>query len=455
MSQASFAEKDYRLKINARSLLVYLLAAVVFFHPFDIYRIDVAGLPFSISRLFLGATLLLWSFLLLISVLEVRRHKANIIVLLYFGVPFALSIARITNSEILSLLMGSVFLILVLQNVDGFKQHLALVRAFELSFVWYVFFGFYTYYFYGRYGVPLRDIPFRGLIPLELLGAGHIQESKGFMIGAGYLALPRLSLPLSTPPATSLALSLGIVLFFSDKTLLKSISVRIFRGIMLLMLFFCLMLTMSKSGMLMFVFAMISFSVLHIVRYKSIDKKLMLKYFLIIPIIALVLSYLPIDNVITRYTDSRILQVSVTHHFNSRLDALAIATENISRFLFGAGYGNYRLYGEGIHSHSPITTNLVELGIVGSLFFWALYIYTAVANYRCLRALTHLESKYKYRAAFYLLYFVGIISILFSALLYEAITIWPMYIFVALSLSMVVLWRSSTYVADEKICEHI
>jgi len=266
--------------------------------------------------------------------------------------------------------------------------------------------------------------------------AGHLKE--GFLVGAGSLPLPRLALPLSTPPSTSMSLTLGITIFFADKTLQETRVKALFRIVMLLLLIGCLLLTISKSGALMFLFIMLCFSITHFIMYGGISKSIVPLSFLIFLMILIAAVLIPLDTILLRLTSWDVMESTITVHFESRVHAISIAMEDVYRFLFGVGFGNYYLYGEGIHSHSPITTRFVELGVFGSIFFWALYVSATISSYYCLLRYSLLDIKFDKNASFLYAYFIGNLGLLFGATLYESIMIWPMFIFVALTLSMVV-----------------
>jgi len=419
------------------SLVLFFLVIIVFFLPLEIYRITIHDTAISLSRLLSIMLAILVLFLVANNVFKIYRTPLNGLLFLYLMFPLILTLSRISNTEIMGLIFGGVLIFIIVNGLKSYKHHLVLVRAFQISYVWFIFFALYSYTFYFTRGSPVTDIPFREFLPFSLPEAGHI--AKGFLVGGGAMSLPRLALPFGTPPSTSMALVIGIITFAYDKTLEISRKRRMFKYLMLFLLLLCLFATMSKSGVMLFILSFFIFCYFKIIKPLRIPKKTLKLGLFIIFLFIIVSILLPTGPVFNRLFNIQSMEGDLNTHLETRLQALEIVKSDLSRFLFGVGFGNYREFGDGPHSHSAYTTILVELGILGSFSFWFLYFYTTAMSYIRLKYYRSDELKSSKKANLLLGYFTANFCILAGGLVYDFISIWPVFIVVALSNNAVIL----------------
>lgn len=414
----------------------FLIRCVIVFSPLEIYRVEVGGLPISLSRLFLFIALLVF---IIHYGLQSKRLIINIfvcIVLLYVCVPLILGAFRFTNLTVLELVLASVVIFLIVVYSGNMKDHQYLLRSFQYSYMWYVFFGLYTYYIYFICGTPIVDVPFREYIPFQILDPGHIE--RGFVIGGKTNLIPRLALPLTSPPATSMSLVLGFLIFAGDKSLMTTLKLNIVRYAMMVFMIILIFMTVSKAGiiLLFFVFFMLF---TYEVRSKNNAPKILPGVLIaVLFVLVIVYIYLPHDSIVARLFVWSEMENTVSGHYDTRIHAINVVLSDSVVFFLGGGYGNYWMFGHGPHSHSPITTNLVELGILGSVFFWALYLYAIYGLFVYNRNNSvSAKSANSFECNIARHYYIGMITIIVGSFMYESITNWPFFIFVALSYSVI------------------
>lgn len=417
--------------MNLNSIATALVSAAIILYPIDLYRIEIIGLPLSIPRLLvlLSAPIIFIS--LFLQKFPKNQLTYSILALLSASSVLSLTVFRLKENDWFILLFF-IALYLIITNLPRSPQtKFTILRSFELSYLLYIPFSIYAYYIFFKFGEPLSDIPFRDVIPLKLLGAGHL--GGGFLVEVGNRALPRLSFPFVSPPMLGVAVVLGLLIFYYDKTLLKSKLLRGYRWTMLIALIFILFLTMSKAGVFtlfitLLVGATVTFRGTFDVSLTAISKKLLTLLVLAGGILAL-----SVTVVFDRLFDWEVMENTVTKHIETRTEALSILLENEFNFLFGVGFGNYEFYGSGVHSHSTFTTILAELGVVGSLCFWLLFALVSWWSYLEYRKFCVSRKEVTSWRSLHYGIFLTNVAILVSVFAYEALYIWPTFIALGLS----------------------
>lgn len=425
-------------------VIIFFLAAAIFFSPLEMYRIPVGYTALSISRFLIILLCVFVVFCLVSTSFKIHRSSLNGVLFLYLAVPLILTIPRFNNTEFLALILGAALIFIITHSSKTCKTHLILLRSFQYSYIWYIFFAIYSYLVFFQTGSPVTDIPFRDMLPFTLPEAGHLK--KGFLVGAGgHMPIPRLALPFGTPPAASMALVIGVIVYLADKTLSLSRKGHIFRWIMVVALLLCVLATMSKSGFVVLVFSAFILCYFKIIKSGRINKKIFKCFIFLLFFFLFLFVLLPVEVVLLRLFDVDTMSNTVTRHFQTRVQALHIVFQNLQHLFLGVGFGNYGLYGEGPHSHSTYTTILVELGVLGSVFFWLLYAYTTITNFFCFRKYSRQRLGISdIQKTMVLGYLIGNIGILIGALVYDFILMWPVFVFLGLTNNAVLVLQRET-----------
>lgn len=420
-------------------IALFLLVPIVFLSPLEMYRINVLFTAISISRFLIIIAYIFIVFGLLINSFKFYRTHINSFLFFYLLIPLILTMPRLHNYEFLVIVLSAGVIFAITHSIKSFNSHLILLRAFQFSYIWFIFFALYTYIFFFKTGSPVTDIPFREFLPFTMPEAGHIK--KGFIVGgAGQMALPRLSLPLGTPPVTSMALVMGILVFLADNTLSLSKFGGCFRWIMSFLLILCLFATMSKTGIVVLFFSMTFFVYFKVIKRGKINKNALRYSLFIFFFLILMAVFLPVDNVVHRLFNPEVMSGTIKEHFNTRIEGIRIFSQNLKHFFGGVGLGNYYLFGKGTQSHSSYTTILAEIGILGSFSVWLVYIYTAIMIHKCYEKAKK-QNFYKtiFPENLILCYLIGTLCILIGALAYEIISLWPVFVFLGLTNNAIVV----------------
>lgn len=346
--------------------------------PIDRYIVNISGIPFGLSIFRILAIASVLVFLIRYFQNKVPVYRSPIY---FYGILFLiglmLSMLRAEFSErtltIIRISITGFGIMILFSNVftswEGIKKAIYSLIG---TTGFYIFFAFYTYY-QGFRGAKVQQLPFIDIIPLNFQASPHLAGGKLFISEVGQLQ--RLSLPTGSPPRLSIFLSINAILilsiFFYHYLYLEYQG----RGVLAFWsgLFFIasamVFLTMARTGALAFISGLFFYFLL-LRKDLPLRKVIILLMIFLIIVGIVIISVDQVQVIVYRLTSS----TNLSRHWETRMEALSLWTENVQNLLLGIGLSDYEQF-YGVHSHSAYTTSLAERGILGFVMYWMLFFY--------------------------------------------------------------------------------
>ncbi len=193
-----------------------LFALTILSLPFDLYRIPLDPVNMSLFRFLLISTFVAFVANALRQYrsngVEQRTHlyiqKRKLYALAFLSLAFvslflSVSVAtdlRYTVPMLFTNSSGLVFTLLAIVIIQSKSDVLYFIRIFATTYSIYILFFVYTYYEWYVNDSLITEVPFQDFFPY----LNFVSELEVTTVGG----LPRLALPLTQPPHTSLALAM-------------------------------------------------------------------------------------------------------------------------------------------------------------------------------------------------------------------------------------------------------
>ncbi|GCF16248.1 hypothetical protein Harman_41830 [Haloarcula mannanilytica] len=312
--------------------------------------------------------------------------------------------------QLFSGLSGIILILIIIRTASEKVYVTRYLHSIFLSYIFPIIFMLYTYYMYIVEREYIKNIPFRQLIPFELAGGGHLQP---FQRDIGGIVIPRLTLPFTSPPHLSMYLVIGLFLgtWYLKNTRGKQ---RAIYSTYLLSIFFCLLLTASRTGILTLLIVLPIITSLYYREYNI--------YVLLIT--GIILSGPFLFFILNLESSLELIRNSTSSHIQARMIGVATWIQNMKTILFGIGLGNYPIYTGGFTPETNYIKFLAERGIIGTLLALPIYVYTLILLFRNTRIAKYQSDTYTMSAT----WFCIILSLLIGELFYDFIhlsQVWP------------------------------
>jgi hypothetical protein len=409
-----------KVSVNIRNTIAKTgsISILLFCFMIITLNLDAYKLSFFPQILNLSLARLTAIILFLISCIKILSSKKinNLVTMLFLFLIYVsvVSLIGLKTANNYSLMFFYVIILFIITaeivRNSNLHQLKLITSAFRISIIILIIFAIYTYSIFFTIGHHPSELPIgKFTFFFTIRNEGHIFNQGGFSLGD----LTRLSLPFSRPQELGASTTTLFFLFL----ILKKVSNSSYK--IDYILFFSLIAITFLTGSKSAVFPLIAGIFFYYFKTFKLSGKTWRssKFISLIIIIALlILNAIKYDNIFSNFERlfSNFDSTTYVVHFSVRISALKIAFSDIYSFFLGHGIGGFNEITDISSAHSTFFTLLVDIGLIGLIFFINLHsrvlLYNNISN----------EMKILFQAIF--------IVIMLSHLFYNLITTTIFYI---------------------------